>query len=225
MTSQARKPVYSGTRIAAISAVLAVWFATAYFIGVEHLLTNSDAALIPPIALTVAIPIIAFLALYALSRRFRRFVLSHDIETLTMLQHWRVVGFGFLLLYFYDVLPGLFAWPAGVGDVAIGLAAPFIVARLRRDPDFTSSAGLIRFHYLGLLDFLVALVTAGLAAGAIPALIPTGLTSAPMDVWPLNLFPSFMVPIFVILHLVVLLKVREIRKASTYDVETAIRAV
>jgi hypothetical protein len=35
-----------------------------------------------------------------------------------------------------------------------------------------------------------------------------------MDVWPLNIFPSFGVPIFIILHLTVLLKVREMRRRS-----------
>ena len=223
MTSQSRTINYSGGRIAAISALLAVWFAGAYFIGVERLLVNTNADLVPPIALSVAVPIVGFLFLYAASARFRRFVLAHDMETLTMLQHWRVIGFGFLLLYFYDVLPALFAWPAGVGDLAIGLAAPFVVARLRRDSEFASSAGLRRFHYLGLLDFVLAVVTAGLASGAFPALIPSGLTSAPMDVWPLNLFPSFMVPIFVILHLTVIFKLRELRRQSTHGAVSALR--
>ena len=222
MTSQTRTIKYSGGQITAIVALLTVWFAAAYLVGVEQLLTNTGASLIPPIAITVAVPIVVFLTVYATSTRFRRFVLAHDIETLTMLQHWRVIGFGFLLLYFYDVLPGLFAWPAGLGDVAIGLAAPFIVARLRRNPDYATSAGLLRFHYLGLLDFAVAVVAAGLAAGAFPALVPSGITSAPMDVWPLNLFPSFGVPIFIILHLSVLLKVRELRREATHGVDTAL---
>lgn len=107
--------------------------------------------------------------------------------------------------------------------MAIGLAAPFIVARLRRNPEFASSAGLRRFHYLGLLDFVVAVVTAGLAAGAFPTLAPSGLTSAPMDVWPLNLFPSFMVPMFVILHLTVIFKLRELRRQSMHGAACALR--
>jgi hypothetical protein len=77
-----------------------------------------------------------------------------------------------------------------------------------------TSAGLVRYQYLGLLDFAVAIVTAGLAAGAYPSLTPDGVTSAAMDVWPLNLFPSFIVPIFIILHLTVLLKVRALRRQS-----------
>lgn len=58
-----------------------------------------------------------------------------------------------------------------------------------------------------------AVAAAGLAAGAFPALIPGGVTSAAMDVWPLNVFPSFGAPAFIILHLTVLLKVRHMRKS------------
>jgi len=207
-------PHWGAGKIIGVTVLLLLWFGTAYGVGVGQLLVNDRQSLVAPIALSVVVPVVGFLALYGLWWPFREFVLSQDIRTLTMLQHWRVLGFGFLTLYFYDVLPGLFAWPAGLGDVAIGLAAPFVVARLARDPDYAASSGLVRFHLLGLLDFVVAVTTAGLAAGAFPALIPAGINTAPMDVWPLNLFPSFFVPMFIILHLSVLFKVRQIRRAS-----------
>jgi hypothetical protein len=212
----------SGTVWAGLSGLLLVWFAAAYVVGVERLLPNEGSALIAPIALTAVIPVAAFLAIYALSSRVRGLILSQDIRTLTMLQHWRVIGFAFLPLAFFGVLPGLFAWPAGLGDVAVGLAAFFVVARIGRDPAWATSAGLVRFHLLGLLDFAVAIATAGLSAGAFPNLIAAGVTSAPMDVWPLNLFPSFIVPIFIILHLSVLLKVRHLRRAARRGVELAV---
>ncbi|MFB3150322.1 MAG: hypothetical protein ACE10M_07110, partial [Alphaproteobacteria bacterium] len=82
----------------------------------------------------------------------------------------------------------------------------------------------VRFHLLGLLDFAVAILMAGLSAGAFPDLIPNGVTSAPMDVWPLNVFPSFLVPAFIILHLTVLLKVRDLRRAAGEPAEGALRA-
>ena len=204
------------------AALLVAWFAAATIIGAEHVLVNEGGAVIAPIAITAAVPVAAFLAFYALFPGFRGFVLSHDIRTLTMLHHWRVMGFTFLPLAFFGVLPGLFAWPAGFGDVAIGLAAPFVVARIVRDPAWATSTGLVRFHLLGLLDFAVAIATAGLAAGGFPSLIADGVSSAPMDVWPLNLFPSFFVPIFIILHLSVLLKVRHLRQAARHQAGLAV---
>ena len=195
------------------------WFVAAYLIGSGHWLSNESGDLLAPIAITAVIPVLLFLLAYALSFSFRQFVLAQDLRLLTMLQLWRVIGFGFLLLYAFNVLPGLFAWPAGVGDVAIGVAAIFVVNRIERDSEFVTSAGFVRFHLLGLLDFAVAVITAGLAAGAYPALIPSGITSAAMDVWPLNIFPSFMVPGFIILHLIVLLKVRHLRRLNQNPVD------
>ena len=207
---------------AVLAGLLLAWFAATYAIGVEGLLANEGSSFFAPIAITAAIPVAAFLAVYALSSWFRRFILSQDIRTLTMVQHWRVIGFAFLPLYFFGVLPGLFAWPAGLGDIAIGLATPFVIARIGRDSAWVTSTGMVRFHLLGLLDFAVAIATAGLSAGAFPSLIADGVTSAPLDVWPLNLFPSFLVPIFIILHLSVLLKVRHLRRSARHRVELAV---
>jgi hypothetical protein len=203
----------TGNRIA-LAAFLLAWLGGAYVIGAEGLLVNEQGNFLAPIAVTAVIPVAIFLALYALSPRFRDFVLAQDIGALTALQHWRVMGFGFLLLYAHDVLPGLFAWPAGLGDVAIGIAATFVLARLRRDPDFALSPSFLRFNLLGLLDFAVAIATAGLSAGQFPGLTANGVTSAPLDLWPLNIFPSFAVPVFVILHLTVLLKIRHMRRET-----------
>lgn len=212
MTDTLTPPVWTTGKKVFAGAVLLLWFAGAAYIGESELLSNSQGSVFAPIALSAVVPVVLFLALYTASGRFQRFVLAQDIEQLTMLQHWRVIGFVFLPLYFFGVLPGIFAWPAGLGDLAIGLAAPLVILALRRDPAYATSRGLVRFHYLGLLDFAVAVVAAALTAGSIAAFTPGGVTSAPMDVWPLNLFPSFAVPIFIILHLTVLLKVHALRR-------------
>lgn len=224
MNTHRQTPVWSGAHKAGLAGLLILWFAAAYLIGAGQLLTNDQQSLFAPIAVTAFIPVALFLAAYASSARFRRFVLAQDMRTLTMMQLWRVIGFVFLALYAFGALPGLFAWPAALGDVAIGLAAVVIVARMDRDPDYAISPGFVRFHLLGLFDFAVAILTAGLSAGAFPGLIPGGVTSAPMDVWPLNVFPSFLVPAFIIVHLTVLLKVRDLRRAAGEPVGEALRA-
>ena len=214
MTSQIETSVWTGNWKAAVGAALFAFLAAAIVIGTGGYLTNPGASLILPIGVTAVVPVALFLATFAASARFRGFVLAQDPRILTMMHLWRVVGFIFLLLYAVDTLPAVFAIPAGVVDVAIGVAAIFIVARMERDPSFVRSKGFARFHLLGLLDFAVAVGTSGLAAGAIPGLVPGGVTSAAMDVWPLNFFPSFIVPLFIILHLTVLLKIRALRRGA-----------
>ena len=195
-----------------VAAVLALWLAVAWALGVSGAMAVDAAQTFRPVLLSILVPVAAFLAAYAGSVRFRDFVLSWDIGVLTMLHHWRVLGFTFLMLYAHGVLPGLFAWPAGLGDVAIGVSAPLVVQALARRPGFARSRAFISFHVLGMVDFMVAGVTSTLASGAFPALYAGPPTSAPMEVWPLSLFPTFIVPVFLILHLGVLIQVRALRR-------------
>ena len=224
MTATTPNSPWTIKAIVITTGLLLIQLAAAYVIGSEHLLTSNAGTLLPPIAIMAVIPVVGFLAAYNLIPAFRAFVLAQDIRTLTMLQLWRVVGFVFLPLYAFGVLPGLFAWPAGIGDVAVGLLAFFVVSKIDRNPNFVTSPGFVRFHLLGLTDFVIAITTSALAAGAIPALIPGGVTSAALDVWPLNIFPSFIVPAFMIAQLSVLLKVREARRISRGRVSPALHA-
>ncbi len=196
---------------------LTAFGALAYWIGISGIATAPAGQVFRPIALTALIPVLAFVAIYLRSTRFRSFVLNQDIKWLTMLQSWRVIGFSFLLIYVLGDLPGFFAWPAALGDVAVGLAAPFVVARLERDPSFVHSFRFASYHALGLFDFAVAMVAAMLTSGTFPSITGSGVTSYAMEVWPLNLFPSFGVPIFIILHLVVFLKLRALRRGELED--------
>ncbi|MDH3740801.1 MAG: hypothetical protein OER56_04315 [Hyphomicrobiales bacterium] len=89
------------------------------------------------------------------------------------------------------------------------------------DPDYVTGKGYAAFHAMGLLDFAIAIGTSGLAAGGYPGLISNGLTTAAMDVWPLNIFPSFIVPAFIILQLAALLKARQLCRAVPSNAPSA----
>lgn len=199
------------SRIILLAMGLAVWLGVSAIVGANGYLTAGSSVLFRPILLSIAVPVAAFLTLYARSASFRAFILSRDIRFVTSLQQWRVVGFAFILLYAEGVLPGLFAWPAALGDVAIGLTTPLVLLALGRGKGFATSRKFVAWNVLGLLDFVVAGATATLASGAVPALLSVGPTSAPMEVWPLILFPSFIVPLFVFAHLTTLFQVRALR--------------
>ena len=224
MNEAEQKFVWKTKHKLALASILAIQFSIAYAIGTGGLLANIQLTILPPIALTVLIPVVLFLLAYGLSAQFREFVLAQDIRTLTALQLWRVIGFTFLALYSFSVLPGLFAWPAGLGDVSVGLVAAWMVINLDKDPNYAYSSGFLRFQFFGMLDFVAALGTAALSSGAFPGFVSNSLTSSALDVWPLNLFPSFIVPGFIILHLVVLLKIRYARRLSLTGAKPALVA-
>ena len=217
-------PIWTKHRKMLLMAILGLQFALAYGIGTTGVLANTNLAIFPPIAMTVVAPVLLFLAVYSLNRSFRNFILAQDIRTLTVIQLWRVVGLVFLIFHQVNLLPSLFALPAGLGDVTVGIAALFIIRNLTKNPKYVLSVGYRRFHYFGLLDFGVALGTAALSSGAFPGLISNGITSSALDVWPLNIFPSFIVPGFIILQISALLIVRDIRRqqatSSSHTIET-----
>ena len=89
------------------------------------------------------VPVAAFLGLYAVSAPFRDMVLGWDLRLLTAIQARRVIGFAMVVLLAFGTLPGVFAWPAGLGDVMVGLAAPYYAVRLMDRPETATDPGFV----------------------------------------------------------------------------------
>jgi hypothetical protein len=130
-----------------------------------------------------------------------------DLGLITGIQAWRFAGLGFLALYAHGVLPGVFAWPAGVGDIAIGLTAPWMALRLTRKPASVSSGLFVVWNLLGILDLIIA-VGMGAVGPAFAAGISGEITTSPMARLPLVLIPAYFVPLFVMLHFAALFQAR-----------------
>ncbi len=182
--------------------VLALWYAAVFALGAAGAFVGAAGS--PPIAigLGATVPIAAFLLAYRVSPAFRAAVLGADLRLVAAVHGWRLGGFAFLALYANGLLPGLFAWPAALGDMAVALGAPWIAVRLSRDPAFAGSRGFVTWNLLGILDLVVAVTTGTLSSGAVPGLVP--VTTAVMSRLPLVLIPAFLVPLFVVLHLTAL---------------------
>jgi hypothetical protein len=184
---------------------LLLWAALAAFLGQNHLFETSGEAPIGVI-LAIVVPVALFAAGYRLSAAFRRYVLGLDLTLLTAIQGWRIIGAMFLVLMSFDMLPGTFAWPAGVGDAIVGIYAPFVVYALaRRSPHWRSH--VILLSVLGLLDFVGA-IGSGILSGNNPLGILRG--EIPMDLMqrlPLSIIPTFGVPAWILVHVISLLKI------------------
>lgn len=192
-----------------VAIALSIWFllvvtlgSAGAFVGLPHK---------PPLALGIAIatPLLLFWACVLRSRSFRDFLLSLDLRLIVAMQGWRWAGFGFLALYAHKVLPAVFAFPAGLGDMAIAMAAPWMVLALSRDPAYATSKAFIRWNLLGMLDLVVAV-----GIGTLSAMFATGaadeISTGPMAMLPLILIPGFFVPVFFMLHITALLQSRQL---------------
>jgi hypothetical protein len=116
----------------------------------------------------------------------------------------RVVGVLFLIVMAQGHLPAAFALPAGFGDIAIGVSAPFVARRLARG---TGRAEAVRFNVLGILDLIVA----GSLGFLLFRLVEVTPSTAPLFLLPLALIPTAAVPLALALHIVSL---RQLRTAA-----------
>ena len=74
----------------------------------------------------------------------------------------------FLIVAVLGKLPAAFVLPAGLGDMAIGVSAPFVARRLTRGTDRRATNGAVWFNIMGIVDLVVA-VSLGLLAGLGPS--------------------------------------------------------
>ncbi len=196
----------------AVKAALAVWLGAVVVLGAADVFAGAPGQPPLPIFAGAVAPLILFAVAWRTSSAFRGFLLALDLRLITAAQAWRYAGFGFIALYANHVLPGLFAWPAGLGDVAIGIAAPWWVVALIKDPAAAASPKFRLWNALGILDFVVAFTAAAVSA---MTLVTDRLPSmAPMTQLPLLLIPAFMVPLFTMLHIVALMQSRQARTGS-----------
>jgi hypothetical protein len=181
--------------------LLAAWFAAVLVLGANGAFMAPPRT--PPLALLIGFvaPIATGLIAYRASARFREWVLGLEPRLLVALNAWRFGGFAFVALCVWGVLPGFFAWPAGLGDMAIAATAPWMLGRLSEARSFASSRAFKRWNRLGLLDLFVA-ISLGAIGGFLASDAP--VTTAPMATLPLVLIPVFFVPIYVLIHFALL---------------------
>jgi len=196
------------------TGIIVAWFIFALTASALHLFKNDANRIGLAVAIAAVTPIIVFSLWYAASAGFRQFALSLDPRLLTSAQAWRIIGFTFVLLEARGVLPAVFAWPAGYGDMAIGMTAAFVAWKLA-DPVHRDS--FIVWQLLGILDLVLA-VSLGTTAALIS---PQAPPMVPLTVLPLSLIPTFLVPLFAILHVISIAQARSWKIVSERTRPTA----
>jgi hypothetical protein len=179
---------YPSTRL--MPAVLVVaWFSVALAAGAAGVFVSPPDA--PPTAIGVAaaVPPLVVIGLLLTSVRFRDWVRSLDLRSLTLLQTWRVAGLAFLALFAVGELPARFALPAGLGDVLIGLTAPLVAVYVVGGGRWAKRT-YVGWTVLGIADLLLA-VSLGVTS-------PDGMD--PLSALPMSLIPTFGVPLTLALH-------------------------
>jgi len=189
--------------------ILVIWGGAAAILASQGVFNSAPEE--PPITVLLAAlgPAAFFLAVYAVSGPLRDWTAALDISEVIGVQSWRVVGFAFLAVWALGDLPAVFALPAGLGDIAVGIAAPVAaLAAARRSKGWRT--GAYGVTVAGLADFIIAFATGILSRDGQALHFDGAPASSLLGTLPLSLFPTFIVPAFLIMHVIALLKLRQI---------------
>lgn len=181
--------------------LLSVWFVLAIVLSASGALQDIPSAV--PLVLGFVVPASGYFALYFASAGFRRFVFDQNLRLVTLALASRTCGAIFFVKYAEGVLPGRFAIPTGISDVAVGLTAVVAAFRLVSNAG-AAKRGFVTWHLFGILGLIVS-GSLGILTSPMPAgLLATTPTSQAMNSLPLSLVPTFLGPVVLILHLMAL---------------------
>src|SRR6266536_994034 len=116
-------------------------------------------------------------------------------------------GTAFLAAMALGHLPALFALPAGLGDIAAGIAAPLVARSLAQG---TGRRAALWFNAFGMTDLVVALTLGALTGFQLINVTPSG---APISELPLALIPAAAVPLLFALHITSVSALRRAQRA------------
>src|SRR5437016_12872352 len=175
---------------------------------------RTGASPLPLLPAALILPVIIGTPLLLLSKRVGQVLDAMPTTWLVALQFYRVFGSQWLAYWLLGLLPGLWALPAGTGDVLTGLfAVPAAIALATRTAEGRKAA--ILWNIFGLADFVVA-ITLGLtiSPGPFQLIVPNDPIIG-LDGYPNVLTPSFVVPSSILLHA---LSLRQLRRRSRTEV-------
>ncbi len=181
-----------------IALSLVAWFSLVFFIGKASIFAKNP--LIAPFILIGFIVLFGILQKVYVSPTARLIMSAIPQHWLIGIQTYRVVGYGFLILASLGLLPYLFAYSAGYGDILVGLLAPLVALLVYFKKPFAKKAA-IAWNYLGIVDLVIAIAIGSLGFPRPVQTLPLEVSTEQLSLFPLALIPLFVVPLAMMLHL------------------------
>ncbi len=205
-----KAPAQSRYTIAGVlSVALIAWLVVAQYLGAAntYLATIENPPAVPTVLFGLLIPLaVAAIGLWQ-SDSIARLVSAIPVHWLVAAQVYRVAGGIFLVLWADGRLPWQFALPAGIGDVTTGIVAVVVAARLAQN-----AIGAYRVTYawclFGIADLVVAITMGAMTSPGRAHLLAFDVPNLLVTAYPLVMVPTFAIPLALMLHGLVLLRLR-----------------
>jgi hypothetical protein len=183
-----------------VASVLGAWFLFTVFTAFPSV------GRVPGALLGIVIPVLAAVVFYVFSPQAQRVVAGVKVPYLVGLHATRVAGGAFILLHSAGRLSNPFAAAAGWGDLlAASLAIPAAIIAYRQLEGWEK--WVFAWNVIGLLDFVSA-VTFGLTSqpgSPLQVFMESPGTAILADL-PWRMIPGFYVPLFIIAHLALFIR-------------------
>jgi len=191
----------------ALSVVLIAWLAVAQYLGSAnaYLATGEDA--VPTVLFGLLIPLMTAAAGVRLSERIASLVSAIPLPWIVAAQVYRVGGGIFPVLWADGRLPWQFALPAGIGDVVTGCSA-IVVAALLAQKSPRALGAAYGWCLFGITDLVMAVTMGGMTSPGRAHLLALDAPNLLISSYPLVMVPTFAVPLALILHGLVLWRLR-----------------
>jgi len=160
----------------------------------------------PVVGLFVAAPLLAA-ALAAAWPAARRAMLSIPMPVMVAVNIVRVLGVLFLMLAAEGRLTGPFPYSAAWGDIITGVAAVPVLL-LVTDGNTRHAAAIAAWNLFGAADLVLAIGFGATSAAGSPVQLFPGPGSDAMQYVPWSFVPTVLVPIWLILHALIAVRLR-----------------
>ncbi len=176
----------------------------------------------PPILAGVLLPIIIAYLTFVYWDTWRQMVYNIPQHWLIGIQVFRLTGGMILGLYIRGLLPAEFAISAGVGDIFIGLTAlPVAYFYYKKKPWGPKLA--VWWNYIGIADFVIAVPLGMLTSPGPIQLLALDNPNFLTTIYPVVLFPTFSVPVGIILHIYSLALLKKEQTTETRESQSTVQ--
>jgi hypothetical protein len=184
--------------LAPTAIFVGLWLLLALTLAARGFFSDGPPDLVPRIAYSILPLVIGYLA-YLTIPSARAVVDEIPLHWMIGLQLYRAVGLVFLVEWMIGVVPGEFALAAGIGDVAIGLAAPLVASLVKRGAPNARGVAIL-WNVLGIADLVVALTMGVLTSPGPLHRLALDAPNLAVTRLPLVVVPTIAVPFSILLH-------------------------
>jgi hypothetical protein len=182
----------------AIAVPLTLWHGAAWAIVANGLL-RPGATPIPLLPVMIIVPTVIVITVLWRSRQISTLLDAMPASWLIGVQFYRVIGGIFLANWLAGATPGVFAVPAGTGDVITGLMAlPTAIALAGGRPG--SARVALVWNIFGIADLVVAVILGALTSPGPLQRFAFDHPNLTTGTYPTAIIPAFTVPTSLVLH-------------------------